>query len=134
MAQVDVIDRDGRSPLHAAARDDDAARVAELIASGADVNLQDNAGFTPLHLAAQEYSVDAARLLIEAGAAIDAVNVHGNSPLFVATFNSRGRGEMIELLRKHGADPDLANAHSQTPRGLAKLIGNYDVDQFFAAS
>jgi ankyrin repeat protein len=49
----------------------------------------------------------------------------------VATFNSQGRGELIELLLEHGADSDLVNQHGQTPRGLAKLIGNYDVEQFF---
>lgn len=132
MTGVDVIDRDGRSPLHAAAHADDALRVGQLIAAGADLDLQDKAGFTPLHLAAQEYAVDAARRLLEAGAKVDVVNEHGNSPLFVATFNSRGRGAMIGLLRLHGADPDLVNRHAQTPRGLAKLIGNYDIEQFFA--
>jgi ankyrin repeat protein len=60
------------------------------------------------------------------------VNEHGNSALFVATFNSRGRGELIGLLRERGADPDQLNRHGQTPRGLANLIGNYDVARFFA--
>jgi ankyrin repeat protein len=132
MAPVDVIDRDGRSPLHAAAHANDAARVAELVAAGTDVNLQDKLGFTPLHLAAQEYALSAAKLLLDAGAEVDVANMHGNSALFVATFNSRGRGEMIRLLREHGADPERVNRHGQTPRGLAELIGNYDVKQFFA--
>jgi ankyrin repeat protein len=132
MPGVDVLDRDGRSQLHMAAHANDAGRVAELIAAGADLNLQDKEmGLTPLHLAAQEYAVDAARVLLEAGASVDVVNEHGNSPLFVATFNSHGRGELIELLREHGANPDLVNQHGQTPRRLAELIGNYDVAQFF---
>lgn len=73
-----------------------------LLAAGADLDLQDQAGFTPLHLAAQEYAVDAAR----------------------------GRGGLIRILREHGADPDQANRHGQTPRGLAELIGNFDVAPF----
>ena len=54
---------------------------------------------------------------------MDARNVHGNTPLFVAAFNSAGRGEMIELLREHGADADAANKHEQTPliRAIEKL-------------
>jgi uncharacterized protein len=38
---------------------------------------------------------------------------------------------MIEQLLSRGADPDVVNRHGQTPRGLAELIGNYDVAQFF---
>jgi hypothetical protein len=59
------------------------------------------------------------------------VNAHGNSPLFVATFNSRGRGDLIGLLLSDGANPDLVNRHGQSPRGLAGLIANYDIGQFF---
>ena len=126
-----VTDRDGRAPLHMAAHANDASRVVALLAAKADPNLQDNAGFTPLHLAAHEYAVEAARVLLKAGALVDPLNEHGNSPLFVATFNSRGRGEMITLLRDHGANPYLVNRHGQSPLELAKLIGNYDLEQFF---
>ena len=124
-------DPDGRTPLHNAAHANDADRVRVLIARGVDVSHGDGQGFTALHLAAQEYAVDAARRLIDAGAEIDATDQHGNTPLFVATFNSKGRGEMIGLLRRHGADPDAVNRHGQTPRGLARLIANYEVSRFF---
>lgn len=53
-------------------------------------------------------------------------------PLWVAVFNSKGRGELIGLLRAHGADPLHANASGQGPVGLARLIANYDVAQYFA--
>lgn len=46
-------------------------------------------------------------------------------------FNSKGRGELIKLLRSHGADPLHSNASGQTPVRLARLIANYDVAQFF---
>ena len=72
------------------------------------------------------------KLLIEAGANVDAANAFGNTPLFVAVFNSRGRGGIIELLRAAGADPLHPNSSGQTPVGLARLIGNYDVARFFA--
>ena len=38
---------------------------------------------------------------------------------------------MIHLLLELGADPDALNNYGQTPRGLAELIGNYDVKQFY---
>jgi hypothetical protein len=49
-----------------------------------------------------------------------------------AVFESRGRGDVIELLRANGADPRKGNAHGQTPVGLARLIANFDVARFFA--
>lgn len=70
-------------------------------------------------------------MLLKHGALVDLINQFGNTPLFVAVFNSRGKGAMIKLLRRYGADPDKANNHGQTPIGLARLIGNNDVAQFF---
>jgi uncharacterized protein len=132
MSSHDLRDRQGRTPLHAAALRGDLSEVRKLIASGADPGAGDADGFTPLHLAAQELHVDAAAALLEAGADVNRRNRFGNGPLFVAVFNSRGRGEMIELLRSRGADPHAANSRGQTPVGLSRLIANYDVSQFFA--
>ena len=79
----------------------------------------------------QEWAVGAARELLGAGASVDSANASGNTPLFVAVFNSRGRGDPIELLREKGADALHANNSGQTPVGLARLIGNFDVAQYF---
>lgn len=106
--------------------------VAARLTAGDDPSLGDRLGFTALHLAAQEGAVEAARLLLDLGADVDPVNQYGNTPLFVAVFNSRGRGEMIALLRERGADPYKANDAGQSPVVLARLIGNYDVARFFA--
>jgi ankyrin repeat protein len=124
-------DRSGRTPLHYAALEDDAARVAALIAEGADADAADDEGFTPLHMACQQGSLAAARSLLYGGARVDPVNVFGNTPLFVAVFYSRGRGDLIKLLRTWGADPFAVNRSGQTPVGLARLIGNFDVAQYF---
>jgi uncharacterized protein len=127
-----VLDREGRSPLHYAALANRRGEAEERLAAGDDPNLGDLRGFTPLHLAAQEGSLETARLLLDHGTEVDLVNTFGNTPLFVAVFNSRGRGDLIALLRERGADPFRANNYGQTPVGLARLIGNYDVAQFFA--
>lgn len=102
-----------------------------LLAAGQDPNLGDRDGFVPLHLAAQQGNVEFAEVLLEAGAIVDAVNKYGNTPLFVAVFNSRGHGDLIRLLRRYGADPRRFNGFGQNPVGLARLIANYDVKQFF---
>jgi ankyrin repeat protein len=124
-------DREGRLPLHYAAMANDVAEVEARLAAGDDPDIGDRLGFTPLHLAAQEGSVDAARALLDRGSDVDRVNIFGNTPLFVAVFNSRGRGDLIELLKARGADPLALNNSGQTPVGLARLIGNFDVAQFF---
>ncbi len=125
------MDRAGRTTLHYAAMDDDASETARLLREGADAESKDGQGFTPLHLAAQQYSVSSAGVLLRQGATVDPENSFGNTPLFVAVFSSNGRGDMITLLRSHGADPLHPNFSGQTPVGLARLIGNYDVAQYF---
>jgi ankyrin repeat protein len=132
MRNHEVRDRQGRTRLHFAALSGDSAAVEELVAAGADLDSADSNGFTPLHLAAQEWNFHVAQMLLEAGAEVDRKNRYGNTALSVAVFNSRGRGELISLLRIHGADPLSENASGQTPLGLARLIANYDVAQYFA--
>jgi uncharacterized protein len=125
-------DRDGRTALHHAAFANDVDRLKELLRSGSDPDDADRRGYTPLHFAAQEGAVEATCVLLDAGANVDSIDVYGNTPLWTATFNSRGQGELIKLLRSRGADPCHVNKSGNSPVSLARLIGNYDVAQFFA--
>ena len=125
------LDEFGRSDLHYAARDGDSSLSDRLIRKGLDVNLADENGWTPLHFAAQAQAPEVVALLLDAGAQVDPKDVHGNTPLFKAVFGSKGRGDTIKLLRARGADALSVNKHGQTPVGLARLIGNYDVKQYF---
>ena len=118
-------------PLHYAALDGDAASVRQSLASGVIADAPDDNGMTPLHFAAQSNAADAAALLLNAGATADARDAHGNTPLSTAVFNSRGYGEVIKLLRAHGADPYAKNNHGVSPLSLARTIANFDVRQFF---
>lgn len=124
-------DKLNRKEIHYSIFEKNIEKLRQLIASGVDLNVKDSNGFTPLHLAAQEYNVKAVKLLLENSAEVDPVNIHGNTPLFTAVFNSKGRSEVIKLLLKYGANPEKANKSRQTPLGLAKLISNYNVIQFF---
>jgi ankyrin repeat protein len=125
------VDRHGRTDLHYAAGEGDLAKVRTLLAFGAQVDVPDDNGWTPLHFAAQAHAVPIAETLLAAGASVDSRDSHGNTPLFNAIFNSRGRGDLIALLRRHGADPNIANAHGVSPVALARSIGNFEVKQCF---
>lgn len=127
-----MVDRQGRSELHKCAFDGTAPDAVRLIDAGEDPALQDNDGYTPLHFAAQEGNIEVAKVLLDRGVPFDSTNKFGNTPLSVAVFNSKGDGTFIALLRRAGADPRHGNNFGQTPVGLARLIANYDVRQFFA--
>ena|ERR1700677_1649835 len=126
------VDRLGRTELHYAACEGDLAKTQALLAAGAQVELPDDNGWTPLHFAAQAHSVAVSEALLAAGASVNPRDSHGNTPLSKAVFNSRGRGDLIALLRRHGADPNIANVHGVSPVALARTIGNFDVKQYFA--
>jgi ankyrin repeat protein len=123
------VDRMGRAPLHYAALQGDAARVRELLAAGADPSSADDNGWTPLHFAAQEQRLETVRILIATGASVDAQDAHGNTPLSRAVFNSRGKGDVIRLLRQSGADPYLKNNHHVS--STAQDYGHLQRTRFF---
>lgn len=125
------VDRLGRTELHEAALDGDARKVGELVAEGLSPEVADDNGWTPLHAAVQSWSAATCVALLEVGAQVDARDSNGNTPLWRAVFESRGRGDIIKLLREHGADPTLENNHGVSPVKLARTIGNFDVRQFF---
>ena len=125
-------DKLGRTALHYACVDLAANEVQRLIAGGANPNARDDNGWSPLHFAAQANSAAIAKLLLVAGAQIDAADSNGNTPLSNAVFSYRGDGDVIQLLRSSGADPNLSNNYGVSPISLARSIANYDVAKFFS--
>jgi len=125
-------DKEGRTLLMESVLRGSDAMVALLVERGINSNTQDNAGFSALHFAAQEYRVIAAEVLIRAGAKLELRDSFGNTPLWSAVVNSRGRGEMIKLLLKHGANPNSKNNHGKSPLDMANIVANFDLKQFFA--
>jgi len=128
------VDEYGRTGLHYAARDGNVARVEALLSTGADPRAADDNGWMPLHFAVQAFAPAACEALLQAGSPVNAQDVHGNTPLWRAVFDSRGRGEVIAVLRRHGADAGIANTSGVSPADLAARIANYDVKQLLGAS
>lgn len=67
-------------------------------------------GSTALHHAcySENSSLEVVRLLVEAGSSVNALDEKGFSPLFIAT--RKNETEVIDFLRKHGADVTLNNS------------------------
>lgn len=126
-------DRAGRVGLHYAAGEGRIDDLRSALAAGQDPNAADRQGFTPLHFAAQELDTDAAEALLAAGADVMSRNVFGATPLHIALVNVRDRsGEIVYLLLRAGADPDVENNYGVSPRGLAERVSNFDLKRFFA--
>ena len=120
-----------RPPLQEAVVDGNIEGVHQLLAAGADVNAQDQRGWTALHFAAQANAVEITNLLLHCKARVEIEDKAGNTSLFTATFNSKGSGEIIRLLRAAGADPKKKNKRGVSPLSLAQTMANYDVAQFY---
>jgi uncharacterized protein len=122
-ADPDARDADGRTPLFSAVLGGSVALLGLLLESRADVNARDEHGMTALHIAAEEVLPEAATLLIGRGGDVSLQDEEGNTPLARAVFSARGRYEVIRLLLKAGANPDLPNKAGETPRQLAERLG-----------
>jgi ankyrin repeat protein len=126
-----LIDSDGRTPLmHAVIQGRDEL-VTLLLQSNANPDAQDKQGYSALQFAAQNFRVFAGNALLQAGAQVDLKDKFGNTALWRAVFYSRGRGEIIEMLLKNGADRFSKNDSDRSPIDLAQTIANFDVKQFF---
>ncbi|CAM3876612.1 ankyrin repeat domain-containing protein [Mesobacillus thioparans] len=135
---VDVIDDinstdevEGRTALMYAVIHKENEVVKLLLKKGANVNLRDGNGYTALHFASQNYSLDIAKILLDHKGEVDLKDLNGNTPLSNAVFYSNGKGEMIHLLLRYGADKLLQNNYGVSPIELARTIANYDLEKYF---
>ena len=123
---ADALSRAGETPLHIAAQRADAEMIKLLLSFKADINAKDRGDAPPLwrvwdnlelNVPVQS-KVDAARAFLEGGAAAD-FTVQGQSPVHGALrLNSV---ELVELLLKYKAAPDLPNREGLTPLHVITL-------------
>lgn len=118
-------DAHGMVPLMCAAENGNDDLVSLFIGKyAATIDDGAAAGFTPLFLAVQNDHITTAAILLEAKADVNAVSTsnRGASPIHLAASN--GYISLMELLFKHGADPDVAcQGTGLTPMHMAVSEG-----------
>jgi ankyrin repeat protein len=132
-AKLNVVDRNGKTPLMHAAEKGDLATVKALVAKGADLNLRNGDSSAALTLAISEKHETVANLLLAKGAAVKADDLQAavrtrNLPLIsrliekgadakqaLLTALPGGGLELVKLLVRKGADPNARDYYSKTP-------------------
>lgn len=120
------------TPLAIAAARGHVEIVKILLENGANPNSQDQKGNTPLHYTGEYNFLEIAKLLILKDANLFIQNKFGNEPLWVAVFNVRGdvkRHALVELLLKHGANPNHKNNAGMSPLEFAEQVGDDELIQ-----
>ena len=114
-ADVNVIDRQGQTPLHSAADSQlfGHINIKILLENRADINVSDNNGHTPLHLAAIVGSSPVGHLNVLLIA--DIVNKIGQTPFHLAAEVGWVGCEHVKVLLEKGADIEAIDKKGQTP-------------------
>lgn len=107
--------------LIAATASGDAEKVRKLLKKKLDVNFVDpESGETALGIAADRLHDDIAADLIKAGANLNVVSKVGHTPLLLAANHGEKGLDLLDLLLKAGADPNLT-AQSGDLQGVVPL-------------
>ena len=130
-ANVNDPNREGRTPLHLAAKATNIDLVNTLIAKGADINATDQYGATPLHMAAETGNVAIVQALIAAGALVNTTTINGNTPLHLAAM--AGQDAVVQILLTEGATVNAQTNDAQTALHWAAMTGNVAMVQALLA-
>jgi hypothetical protein len=117
---IDLLGRDGLSPLHWALDEETGATLNALVAHGASIDVRSDEGATPLMLAAQNGRLNSVELLLAHGADPNAADRRGFTALHRAAEG--GRHEIATALLDGGALPSPRSG-PHTPLSLARARG-----------
>ena len=100
------------SPLHTAARHNNAEEVRRLLSSGSQLEARDQTDATPLVVATKANAIDAAKVLIDAGADVNAKDSIQDSAYLYS--GARGHLEILKMTLANGADLKSTNRFGGT--------------------
>uniref|UniRef100_A0A671SIL9 Ankyrin repeat domain 52a n=1 Tax=Sinocyclocheilus anshuiensis TaxID=1608454 RepID=A0A671SIL9_9TELE len=119
--EVNALDQERRTPLHAAAWLGDVHIMELLISAGANVNAKDHVWLTPLHRAAASRNERAVGLLLRKGADVTVRDKFWQTPLHIAAANRAMR--CVEALLAHVTSLNMADRTGRAPLHHAAQSG-----------
>ncbi len=119
-SKVDVVTKNGHTPLHLAAYSGSLECVMALIQCSANVNTKTKSELdSPLHISCLRGHGKVSEYLLDCGAEVDSLNVLRRTPLHNAAMI--GRVDIGKLLLSRGANALALDAHAWEPRQIAEL-------------
>lgn len=126
LSQLWVGDSVGKTPLHVAAMQSDAATVSQLLSFSAPLLALDQLGSSALTLASQASNTDAMRLIIaQLPIPLPTSDTNGRTALHTAA--ALGQLEAVLRLLERGADVEAADADGCTAVMLAAAFNRFAV-------
>ena len=121
-AELEAVDRDGKTPLLVAAGEGHADVVRALLEAGADKEATNHSGETPLLLAALSGCLPSVLRLLEARARVDRADSQGRTPLLCAA--QAGHQDIVRCLLERDAPTEAVTKLGSTPLLAAARRGH----------
>ncbi len=123
---INSLDENGTPMLNLAVRTDKEEIVAWMVDHGALVNvLSKDRGYSPVMDAVWRGNKEITQFLIEHGADLNTICKEGQSNLIIAV--GAGKADIVELLAKNGADPDVKDTMGMSAWNYAQLFKKEEI-------
>lgn len=125
---INILNENSQNLLHEAIAFSNDEILEDLIKYGIQLNQQDYNGQTPLHYAAAHSNLVAVKMLLSNGSDTNICDNYGNTPLWTATFNARGKYDIVRLIRAAGGNPENKNKHGKSAVDFAVQINDKQLE------